>query len=247
MAQLIGIKTRRLMPPRDTLLSALVEADFRPCNGDVLVLSSKVVAIDEGRCVAQSETDKTDLVAKEADAYIPKRYNKYGFELSIVHYALIASAGVDGSNCGDYYTLLPKKPMESARRLHRQLCDIYGLTDFGVVIADSHSLPMRRGIQDISIGFWGFNPLKDYRGTKDLFGHELRVSQANIPDTLAAAAGGIMGQGAECIPAVLCRDWPNIVFDAETDYSAGFLIPHDDDIFNVMTDVFYTKGEVKSK
>lgn len=236
------------MPPQDDLWDALVNADgFVPKDGDVLVLSSKVVAIDEGRCVPKDSVNKSDLVHQEADAYIPAKYNKFGFELSIIHYAMIASAGVDASNCGDYFTLLPEKPMESAKRWQKKLCEHFGLTRLGVIVADSHSFPMRQGVQDISIGFWGFNPLKDYRGTKDLFGNILTISRGNIPDTLAAASGGIMGQGDECIPAVLCRDWPNIEFDAETDFSEEFLIPYGNDIFNVLLDVFEQKGVVRKK
>ncbi len=247
MTEIIAIKTRCLIPPQDSLTDALDTALPDLANGDILVLSSKVVAIDEGRCISKKGITKSDLVHNEADAYIPKSFNKYGFELSIIHHALIASAGVDASNCGDYFTLLPKSPFESAKKWHSRLCKKFNLSELGIIIADSHSLPMRWGVVDISIGFWGFNPLKDYRGTNDLFGNELRVSQGNIVDAIAAAAGGIMGQGIEQTPAVLFRGWPGVVFDSETDYSAGFLIPHEEDIFNILLDVFKQKGIMKDK
>jgi F420-0:gamma-glutamyl ligase len=245
MPELIPIQTRRLDPPKDSLSDALASSALELRDGDVVVLSSKVVAIDEGRCVLKSSTDKTALVQQEADCYIPKSYNKHGFELSIIHHALIASAGVDASNCGDYFTLLPQKPFLSAQHWHNALCEKFKIKNLGVIIADSHCIPMRCGVVDISIGFWGLRPLKDYRGTDDLFGQKMLVSQGNIVDALAAAAGAVMGQGQEQVPVVVARNWPNLDFDGETNYQDQFVIDPSEDIFNIMLDVFYQKGIVR--
>ncbi len=247
MPELIAIKTRRLNPPQDSLLDALMASKLQLQEGDVLVLSSKVVAIDEGRCVLKCTTDKTSLVQQEADCYLPKSFNKHGFELSIIHHALIASAGVDASNCGDHFTLLPKAPFLSAKALHTELCQKFGIKNLGIIISDSHCIPMRCGVVDISIGFWGICPLKDYRGTDDLFGRQLVVSQGNLIDAIAAAAGAVMGQGKEQVPAVIARDWPDLVFDALTNYQDQFVISPSEDIFNIMLDVFYQKGVVRKK
>lgn len=244
---LTAIAIRRLLPPQDSFWQALLEANLTLQNGDVLVLSSKAVAIDEGRCVLKEGTDKSALVHQQAEAYLPAHLNPYGFELALVHHALIAAAGVDASNCGDYFTLLPANPFASARAWHSRLCAHFGLTDLGVVIADSHALPLRWGAQDISIGFWGFNPLKDYRGTPDLFNNVLQVSQGNLVDAMAAAAGGLMGQGVELTPAVRISGWPNLQFDATQDYQAAFFISPEEDLFTLLLDVFKTQGVVGEK
>lgn len=229
------------------MLEAINGSTLTLQDGDVVVLSSKVVAIDEGRCVLKANTDKTTLVQQEADCYLPRALNRHGFELSIIHHALIASAGVDASNCGDYFTLLPKDPFHSAQKWHTLLCEKYQIQNLGVIIADSHCIPMRWGVVDISIGFWGINPLKDYRGSDDLFGRKLVVSQGNLVDAIAAAAGAIMGQGMEQTPIVVARGWPDLVFDPVTNYQDQFLIDPEDDIFNALLDVFYQKGVVRPK
>lgn len=219
-------------------------ADFHPQDGDIVVISSKVVAIHEGHTALKSQFTKDDLVPLVADAYLPRSHCPYDFQLSIIHHALISSAGIDGSNGGDYWTLLPEDPFASARAWRQRFCDHFGLTRLGVVITDSHCIPLRRGVMDISIGFWGFNPLKDHRGEPDLFGETLKVTQANAVDSLAAA-GWVMGQADEATPVVIARGWPDIVFDAETDYRAAFLIDPADDVFTELLKVFETHGVIK--
>jgi dihydrofolate synthase / folylpolyglutamate synthase len=241
----IPIKTRRLNPPKDDLWAALRVTDMRLQNGDIVVITSKVIAIDEGRTALKSQFTKDDLIPGEADAYMPRETHRYGFALSIIHHALISSAGIDASNGGDYWTLLPKDPFASAKLWRQRLCAHFGLTDLGVVITDSHCIPMRRGVVDISIGFAGFEPLKDHRGHLDLFGEPLKVTLGNAVDSLAAATGWIMGQADEGTPVVIVRGWPNIVFKDGINSPGDFLIDPDDDVFTDLLDIFKTKGVVK--
>ena len=93
-----------------------------------------------------------------------------------------------------------------------------------MILTASHCTPMRRGTTGISIGFYGFEALQDYRGKPDIFGRPLAVTVANRVDALAAAAVGLMGEGSECIPAVVIRGWPDLVFN-DTAGQVGFLIP----------------------
>jgi dihydrofolate synthase / folylpolyglutamate synthase len=225
----------------------LLAADFRPQDGDIVVITSKIVAIHEGHTALKSHYTKDDLIPTVADAYMSRETHRYGFALSIIHHALISSAGIDASNGGDYWTLLPKDPFASARAWRQKMCDHFGLHRLGVVITDSHCIPMRRGVVDISIGFWGFNPLKDHRGQPDLFGEPLKVTLGNAVDSLAAATGWMMGQADESTPVVIVRDWPDVVFDATTDYRPGFLIDPDDDVFTDLLQVFKERGTVKKK
>ena len=86
--------------------------------------------------------------------------------------------------------------------------------ELGVIITDSHTIPLRRGVLGISLAHYGFAPLKDYRGNADIFGRTLKMTQTNIPDGLAAAAVVLMGEGAERTPLALITDVPWVKFEA---------------------------------
>lgn len=228
---LIPIKTRPLVPPRDDLWDALGSALPPLREGDILAITSKVVAIHQGRCVPIAEVgDREELVAAEADAWLPRASSPYGVTLSIKGRTLVASAGIDASNANDHYVLWPLAPNEAAAEIGRRLRREHGVDKLGVILTDSHCTPMRRGTTGISIGFYGFEALHDYRGKPDIFGRPLAVTVANRVDALAAAAVGLMGEGSECIPAVVVRGWPGLVFN-DTAGQEGFLIPPEHDLF----------------
>ncbi|MFO1085316.1 MAG: coenzyme F420-0:L-glutamate ligase [Reyranellaceae bacterium] len=238
VVSLIPIGTRPLVPPRDDLWDALGSALPALHAGDILAITSKVVAIHQGRCVPVAEVgDREELVATEADAWIGRASSRYGITLSIKGGTLVASAGIDASNANDHYVLWPTAPNESAAEIGRRLRREHGVDKLGVILTDSHCTPMRRGTTGISIGFYGFDALHDYRGKPDIFGRSLAVSVANRVDALAAAAVGLMGEGAECIPAVVIRGWPDLVFN-DTAGQEGFVIPPEQDIFAPLLQCF---------
>jgi coenzyme F420-0:L-glutamate ligase len=239
---LIPVKTRPLVPPRDDLWEALNPVLPALREGDVLAITSKVVAIHQGRCVPIAEVgDREDLVATEADAWISRASSRYGITLSIKGSTLVASAGIDASNANDHYVLWPSAPNEAAAEIGRRLRREHGVRNLGVILTDSHCTPMRRGTTGISIGIYGFEALRDYRGKPDLFGRPLAVTVANRVDALAAAAVGLMGEGSESIPAVVIRDWPDIVFN-DIAGQEGFLIPPEQDIFAPLLQCFGRPG-----
>ena len=87
---------------------------------------------------------------------------------------------------------------------------------FGVIITDSHSIPLRYGTLGISIGSYGFNPVKNYTHKPALFpGKRLKFAQANIADGLCAAATTLMGEGNEQTPVVLIRNAQFVEFDSK--------------------------------
>jgi len=244
--RLIRVRTRPLLPPRDNLYDALDPALPRLSNGDVIAITSKVVAIHQGRCVPiASVQDKEELVAAEAEAWIPKASSRYGVTLSMKGGTLIAGAGIDASNSNDYFVFWPTVPSEAAAEIGRRLKRKHGIGDLGVIITDSHSTPLRRGTTGISIGFYGFEALRDYRGEPDLFGRPLVVTLSNRADAIAAAAVGLMGEGAECVPAVVVRDWPDLTFN-DTAGQDGFFIPAADDIFAPLLKAFSEFGRGSS-
>jgi len=236
---LIRVRTRPLLPPQDDLYDALDPAlpDLR--NGDVIAITSKVVAISQGRCVPATHIrDKEELVEAEADAWIPRAASRYGITLAIKGSTLIASAGIDASNANGHFILWPTAPSDAAAAIGRRYRQRYGITDLGVILTDSHCTPMRRGTTGISIGFYGFEALLDYRGQLDIFGRPMAVTVANRADAMAAAAVGLMGEGAECAPAAVVRGWPGLVFN-DTAGQEGFFIPADEDIFAPLLESFH--------
>lgn len=202
--QLIPIKTRAFVPPKDDIYNLLNEYLPKLREGDILIVTSKIVSIHQGRCMAVSKNiNKRQLALEEADLYLPGA-NKYSF-LTIKNHAIISSAGVDTSNGKNHYILPPKNPALAARQICNYLKKKFKLKNLAVVITDSHSIPLRHGTVGISIGFYGLNPLRDFSGQKSVFGARLKTSRSNVVDALAAAATLLMGEGGDRIPLVLAR------------------------------------------
>ncbi|MDO9709251.1 coenzyme F420-0:L-glutamate ligase [Paracraurococcus lichenis] len=197
------------------LAEGMARAGLSPQPGDVLAVAQKVVSKAEGRSVplasvapsaaARALAEKTgkdprlvELILSESRRVVRARPN-----LIIVEHRLgfvMANAGIDQSNVGQegHALLLPVDPDASAARLSARL----GLA---VVITDSFGRAWRRGTVGIAIGAAGLPALLDLRGQPDLFGRTLQVSITGFADEIAAAAGLVMGQGAEGQPAVLLR------------------------------------------
>ncbi|KKU82699.1 MAG: hypothetical protein UY09_C0007G0007 [Parcubacteria group bacterium GW2011_GWA2_47_8] len=256
--QVTPIKTRPLLPPHDDLFAVIDEAlvalsaadDLR--DRDVLVVTSKVVAIHQGRCVkTDAVLDKNELTEREADYVVPGE-NKYGFRITIKDNTLIASAGIDESNGNGYYVLWPEKPHEAAREIWEHVRamarEVRGekrqraqpIKNLGVVITDSHVTPLRRGVSGVAIGFFGIKPLRDYRGKPDIFGRKLEVSQTNLVDSIAAAAVLVMGEAAEQTPLAIVRGIDDLVFTDE-DTCNELLIDPREDVYHELLKVFVPK------
>lgn len=226
--QLLPIKTRVLHPPKDDLLEVLDVSLPKLQEGDVLVVTSKVVAIYEGRCIPIEGADKEALVRTEADAtFYPKHRGK---PLTMTNHALISSAGIDESNGEGYYILLPKDSFASAKKIHGHILATQNLTRLGVVITDSHSLPFRYGALSVALGCWGFKPIESHTGRPDLFNRLMQYSKTNIPDSIAAATTLVTGECDESQPITIVRDIPNLVFSDENP-QGDFFVPYDQDIY----------------
>lgn len=216
---------------------ALDEAGLHLRERSVLALSSKVVAIHEGRCVRKDTANKAALVAAEADVLIETEYRT--FPLTIAHHTFLGAAGIDESNAGEYLVLLPKDPFQSAANIYHYLSARFRLKEFGIIITDSHSQPFRYGALGVAIGFWGFAPLTDHRGSPDLFGRPLQYERSNLVDGLAAAANVVMGETDDSVPAVLISDIPRIEFTPGNKRDELYA-PYGDDSFRVLYERFLT-------
>ena len=208
------VKTRILAPPKDDLLGAIRHSVRSLPEKSVFVVTSKVVSIWQGRCVPMREVpDKEKLIAREADWYIPRERTPGAWVThTIKNNLFIPSGGVDESNADGHYILWPKNPKRVARELWAWLRKTYRVKNLGVIISDSHTVPLRRGVLGISLAHYGFVPLKDYRGMRDIFGRTLKMTQMNIADGLAVAAVLLMGEGKERTPLALIRDVPWVRF-----------------------------------
>ena len=211
---IIPIKTKVLVPPQDDLLAAIQDALPKIEEHSILAVTSKVVSIWQGRCVPKSEyPDKDELIKKEADKYLPRDFvpNRWVMH-TIKNNLFIPSAGIDESNGNDYYILWPRHPKESAKKLYDWARETYKIKNIGLMITDSHTIPLRRGTLGISLAHHGFTPLKDYRGERDIFGREFLIQVADIADGLAAAAVVAMGEGKETTPLAVITDVPFVEF-----------------------------------
>ncbi len=246
-----AIKTRTLVPPKDDLLSVIKSALGGPALGwelkekSIIVVTSKVVSIHEGRCIKiDSNINKDELMKREADLYIDRQGSlPEQVMLTIKNNILIPSSGIDESNANGYYILWPENVFASAKKIYNFIKKQYGLKAFGVIISDSHTTPLRTGIMGIGLSYHGFNPLRDYRGKEDIFGRELKMSQTNILDSLAASAVFAMGEGSEQTPIAVIEDADGIEFSESV--PEGLMdISIDKDIYSpLLKSVKWKKGK----
>lgn len=207
-----AIKTRKFIPPKDDLWELLAAIKSLKENS-IVAITSKVVSIGEGRCISISKIDKDSLVKQEADKYLPRKFVPQELVMyTLKNNMLIASAGIDESNGNGYYILWPKDPNKSAKNIWQFLKNKFKLKNLGVIITDSRLIPLRQGVVGYSIGYFGFIPIKDYRGEIDLFGREFKMETSNIPDSLASAAVLEMGEGKESRPIAIISGIPSIEF-----------------------------------
>ncbi len=233
--ELIPIKTRVLVPPQDDLFSVFDSYLTGVQEGDIVCVSSKVVAIHQGQCVPMEGIDKLALTRQEAELVIERPYQKT--PLTVKQATFIGSAGIDESNANGYYILMPKDMFAFARTVRDYLREKFNIKNVGVIITDSRSLPMRYGATGVALSFWGFSPLIDHRGEKDLFGREIQIERSNLVDGIAAGANVVMGEVSEGTPIVIARDVPGVAY-TETSEPEELFTGFDDDIFRVLYERF---------
>lgn len=238
--QFIPVKTRILKPPKDDLFAVFKESLPALQEKDVILISSKIVAISEGRAVAMDTTNKQDLIATAADLIIPRPY--YPAPLTVTHNTFLGAAGIDESNGDGYYILLPEDSFASAQRLRDWLMSSYKISELAVVITDSHSVPFRFGATGIALAWSGLEPIEDCRGRLDLFGREIKYERSNLVDGLAAGATVLMGEVDECTPIVIARDVPRLVF-TEADTRDSLFVDFRDDTFRVLYEKYLPPTE----
>ena len=218
-----------LTPPQDTFIPKILACLDSISEHSVVCISSKVVAISEGRCIAKASANKASLINEEAThLYNPES----AVPLGRIHGDIIPFAGIDESNGGGYYVLLPKDPHRSAQHIHETLCAHFGISHLGVLIVDSTLRPLRKGTVGTCIGVAGIAPVTPYVGKADLFGRPLRLTSTNVADSLATTADFLMGQGAEATPVVLLEDLPSSVVFTDEAHTGDLCISPEDDAYH---------------
>ncbi len=185
-------------------LAPLLAGCAQLVDGDVVVVTQKVVSKAEGRMVAVDPDDPAAYAAViEAESV---RVLRRRGDLVIAETAsgfVCANAGVDRSNVPDgFVTLLPADADRSARRIRDGLRASPGV-EVGVVVSDTFGRAWRRGVVDVAIGCAGIAAIVDLRGTTDALGRPLEVTEIAVADELAAAAELVMGKAAGVAAAIV--------------------------------------------
>src|SRR5690349_17080412 len=207
------------------LAGLIAEAATGLADGDIVVVTSKIVSKAEGRVVRAGREDAIDaetvrVVARRGQTRIAETR----------HGLVLAAAGVDASNTPPgTVVLLPEDPDGSARRLRKGLQDHLGVR-VGVLVTDTLGRPWRTGQTDAAIGAAGVAPLRDYRGMADTFGTALEVSVAAVADELAGAADLVKGKAAG-IPVAVGRGLADLVSEADGPGAQALIRPAAEDMF----------------
>jgi coenzyme F420-0:L-glutamate ligase / coenzyme F420-1:gamma-L-glutamate ligase len=211
-------------------------------DGDILVVTSKIVSKAEGRVLSgvsrtkAIEAETVRLVAHRGDTSIVE--TRHGF--------VLAAAGVDASNTpAGTVVVLPEDPDASARRLRARLLDLLGVT-VGVVITDTFGRPWRTGLVDVAVGLAGLEALHDFRGRTDAFGNRLEMTVTAVADEIAAAGELVKGK-LEGVPLAVVRGLGHLVTtDDGVGASALVRAPADDMFRYGSRDVVLARRTVRS-
>ena len=241
-----AIKTKKV-EVGDKLFDILDESLPKLQEKDVVVITSKIIAITQGRVVKNDgKIDKLELIKKEADYYLPEKYTTFGVHLTIKNNIIIASAGIDESNGHGYYVLWPENLRETTNEIWQYLKKRHKVKQLGVLVTDSKLSPMRYGVSGICMSWCGFEPLRSYVGKPDIYGKPLRVEVTNVVDCLAAAAVLEMGEAYEQTPLAIINEISQMKFVNRTPTEGEIKmmrIEFGQDVFTaLLTSVKWIKG-----
>lgn len=212
--RIIPIKTHKIVPGKDRDIFAVLDTYLpRPKERTVVAVTSKIVAICEGRTLPLEPEKKDSIIIREAEWYLPRSSSKYNVMLTIKRNAITFSSGVDESNSAGHFVLWPKDPQKSANAIREHLVKKYKKKHIGVIITDTTSVPLRWGQRGVFVlAHSGFSALNSYIGKPDLFGRPFKMTSAAIADALGTAAVLVMGEGAEQTPLAVVEDIPFVKF-----------------------------------
>jgi len=205
--------------PGADLAELIVTMAPRLADGDIVVITSKIISKAEGQVIS---ADRDDAIAAETVRVVARRGPTTIAQTR--HGLVMAAAGVDRSNTAPgTVVLLPEDPDGSARRLRKAITDLTGAT-VGVLVTDTMGRPWRNGQTDAAIGAAGVWPLRDHRGQADTFGNTLEVTVAAVADEIAAAAELVKGK-TDQVPVAIVRGLPELVIAAAASVPGAASVP----------------------
>lgn len=199
-------------------------------DGDIVVVTSKIVSKSEGRLV--KAVDREAAITEETARVVASRGSTRIVETH--HGFVMAAAGVDSSNTPiGTVLLLPLDPDESARRIR---ADLQRGSDcqFGVIVTDTGGRPWRSGLVDIALGAAGIVPFVDYRGRTDAFGNALELTVTAVVDEIAAAADLVKGK-LRAIRVAVVRGLAHLVMPVDGPGVRSLIRNSDEDLFRLGT------------
>ncbi|WP_406096353.1 coenzyme F420-0:L-glutamate ligase [Streptomyces sp. NBC_01013] len=214
----------------DDLAKLIAATEPGLADGDVLLVTSKIVSKAEGRIV--EATDREAAIDAETVRVVARRgtlrivENRQGL--------VMAAAGVDASNTpAGTVLLLPEDPDASARAIREGLRDTLGV-DVGVVVTDTFGRPWRNGLTDVAIGAAGVRVLDDLRGGSDAYGNPLSATVVATADELASAGDLVKGK-ADGLPVAVVRGLGHVLDPADAAGARAMVRVAADDMFRLGT------------
>lgn len=221
--------------------SAAGDSEAALQDGDILVVTSKIISKAEGRQVPVADRDKA--IAEDTVRVVAERVHPGGVTQIVEtrHGLIMAAAGIDTSNVPDGLALrLPEDPDRSARELCSALRQRYGLS-LGVIITDTFGRPWRVGQTDVAIGAAGMIVTDDLRGGVDANGRPLQVTITVLADEIAGAADLVKGK-ASGIPVAIVRGLGRLVAAIDAPGAHTLVRSVDDDMFRFGSAEAYRLG-----
>jgi coenzyme F420-0:L-glutamate ligase/coenzyme F420-1:gamma-L-glutamate ligase len=241
--QIIPVKISEDVHTGDNIIEKIIASNKSLIdNGDIIVISQKIISKCEGRVVELNSVIPSDLAVGIASAYDKdpklvetilsesKRIVRMKHGVIIVetkHNFICANAGIDESNVENgYVTLLPTDPDKSAKKIRDAVLKMTG-KNTAIIISDTFGRPFRLGQTDHAIGIAGIESIRSYEGKPDTFGNIMRVTAIAIVDELCAAAELVMGK-TEKAPAAIIK---NYHFESKNDSISSIIRDENEDLF----------------
>jgi coenzyme F420-0:L-glutamate ligase/coenzyme F420-1:gamma-L-glutamate ligase len=210
-------------------------------DGDIIVITSKIVSKAEGRVVTAANRD--DLIDSESVRTVATKVHARGTTriVETKHGLIMAAAGIDASNVDEgTVVLLPVDPDASARAIRARLAELTGLK-LGVIITDTMGRAWRDGLTDNAIGVAGVSPLDDHTGTPDEYGRILEMTVIAVADEIASAADLVKGKSAGN-PIAFVRGMEQFVTADDGPGARALIRPASEDLFGLGTAEAITLG-----
>ena len=247
MIQILGIVNMPLVKPGDSIADQIVEAakaeSVEIQSNDIIVIAQKIVSKAEGNLIdlltvhpsslaetiaktSGKDPRHVEVILRESTSIVRMRGPHLIVETA--HGFVCANAGVDRSNVGkeDSVVLLPKDADKSAKMIQRRITQLTGV-NVGIIISDTFGRAWRNGQVNVAIGVAGLSPIVDYRGTQDMFGNQLNVTQIAMADELASAAELVMRK-SDRIPVAIVRGVKYVKQDGSI---KPLIRPREEDLF----------------